>query len=89
MSVYVQEYFSSLTLLSINIYSVVHHVGLPSNATLMYIDFPAAASFHLSFPNTFYLLQLVFGILISRFFYSVRLFSPSKFIYFLLAAYLI
>lgn len=89
MSVYVWEYLSLLALLSINIYSVVHHVGLPSNTTLMYIDFPAAASFQLSFLNSFYLLQLVFGILISRFFYSIWLFSPSKFIYFLLAAYLI
>lgn len=88
MSVCVWEYLSSLALLSINIYSVVHHVGLPSNATLMYIDFPAAASLDLSFLNSFYLLQLVFGILI-RLFYSVRLFSPSKFIYFRLAAYLI
>lgn len=89
MSVCMWEYLSSQALLSINIYSVVHHVGLPSNATLMYIDFPAAASLRLSFLNSFYLLQLVFRILIKRFFYSVRLFSPSKFIYFLLTAYLI
>lgn len=86
MSVCVWEYLSSLALLSINIYSVVHHVGLPSNATLMYIDFPAVVSLDLSFLNTFYLLQLVFGILIRHSFIPSDYFRlQNSFIFFSLS----